>query len=137
MRLCFKSKQESPSDNSIGFWPLWTFILVSVLVFITPPCFAEKPLTDEEYKALWRKPNKSADDFGVLNRERKYRVFRPVNAFMTQVLLRGSASKLGLDHESLDDYLKLRFTNNLKDYRLDPDQNDFEGIAFFVVPFGL
>lgn len=89
-------------------------------------CFAEKSLTDEEFQALREKPNKKAEDFLILNRERKYRAFRPIESFIQQVFLAGSADKL-MEGQGLDDYLRLRFVNDLKDYT--KDSNHF---GFFV-----
>lgn len=114
-----------------------SIIAFSLLALLSPQCFAETPLTDEEYHALWRKDKKTTPDLLNLNRERKYRTFRTVNAFYVQILLEGSAEKLGLDRESLESYLRLRFANDLKDYSRDPStmQNlkDDEGGFFTCV----
>ena len=96
-----------------------------------PQCFAEPPLTDKEYYRLWEKKEKKAEDFMVLNRERKYRAFRPIKDFIPQVLLHGSAQNLGLDYERLNDYLKLRFADNLKDYSSGSSTRNEEW-GFFV-----
>lgn len=97
-------------------WSLAALIVFSFLIGLSAQCFAEPPLTDREYYSLWEKKEKKVEDFMVLNRERKYRAFRPIKVFIPQVLIHGSAEKLGLDTERLNDYLRLRFVDDLKDY---------------------
>lgn len=104
--------------------------IVTVLLLVLSPhkCFAETPLSDAGYRALQEKTGKSSEDLEVLNRERKYRVFRPVIGIWPQILLYGSAKKLGLD--SMDDYLALRFANDLKDYTKKDSPNLDEAVFF-------
>lgn len=112
-------------------WPLATLVVFNLLVGLHPQCFAEPPLTDKDYYSLWEKKDKKVEDFMVLNRERKYRAFRPIKGFFPQVLLHGSAEKLGLDSERLNDYLNLRFVDNLKDYSSAVSAKN-EELGFFV-----
>jgi hypothetical protein len=106
-------------------------LLLFAVCLLSPQCFAEPPLSDAEYHKLREKKEKVAEDFMVLNRERKYRVFRPIKVLLPQVVLRGSASKLGLDYERLEDHLKLQFVDNLKDY-MDVSSPNMEELGFFV-----
>lgn len=115
IRLAKKNSQR-PSQGRMSVAVLGLMLLALPM----SNCFAEKPLTDEEYRALIEKPKKKAEDFFVLNRERNYRAFRPVNSFILQVVLHGSAQKL-IDRNGMDDYLKLRFINDLKAYNEESD----------------
>ena len=117
---------QGPHDWSFKAIVLAAIVFFLFLAVLTPECFAENPLSDEEYRALRLKKDKSVEDFTVFFREHKYRVWRPVIGVFPQVLLEGSAEKL-LDYKSLNDYLALRFANDLKDYNKDTGTLDETG----------
>lgn len=123
------TKKLLPRRFSKSFCPLLAVFLLGLL---SHPAFAEPPLTDKEYYQLWdkiREGPRSTDDFTIWNRENEYRPFRPIKAFMVGLsLLTVGGDNHGLNRDNLEEYVKLRFANDLKNYSTDISDKKFENL---------